>query len=49
MKANVSENSIGFYVTPRQAHDLEGGDVLLKGTPAAAMFIADKAYDVQAW
>lgn len=49
VKANVSGNSIGFYLTPGQSHDLEGGDVLLKGTPAAAMVIADKALNAQAW
>ena len=37
-------NPTGFYLTPGQAHDLEGADVLLKETPAAAL-LADKAYD----
>lgn len=37
-------NPTGFHLTPGQAHDLEGADVLLKDTPAA-MVIADKAYD----
>ena len=39
-------NPTGFHLTPGQAHDLEGADVLLKGTPGA-MVIADKAYDAQ--
>ena len=37
----------GFHLTPGQAHDLEGADVLLKDTPSASV-IADKAYDAQA-
>lgn len=37
-------NPVGFHLTPGQAHDLEGADVLLKDTPAQAV-IADKAYD----
>lgn len=37
-------NPTSFHLTPGQAHDLEGADVLLKGTPANAV-IADKAYD----
>ena len=37
-------NPTGFYLTPGQAHDLDGADVLLKKTPAAAV-LADKAYD----
>lgn len=40
-------NPTGFHLTPGQAHDLEGADVLLKDTQAA-MVIADKAYDAQA-
>jgi transposase len=39
-------NPTGFHLTPGQAHDLEGADVLLKGTPGAVV-IADKAYDAQ--
>ena len=39
-------NPMGFHLTPVQAHDLEGADVLLKSTPSA-MVIADKAYDAQ--
>ena len=39
-------NPTGFHLTPGQAHDLEGADVLLKSTPDA-MVIADKAYDAQ--
>jgi transposase len=37
-------NPTGFHLTPGQAHDLDGADVLLKDT-AAATVIADKAYD----
>jgi transposase len=37
-------NPTGFHLTPGQAHDLDGADVLLKDTPAQAV-IADKAYD----
>ncbi len=40
-------NPTGFYLTPGQAHDLDGADVLLKDTPAQIV-IADKAYDAQA-
>ena len=40
-------NPTGFHLTPGQAHDLEGADILLKDTQAAAV-IADKAYDAQA-
>ena len=40
-------NPTGFHLTPGQAHDLEGADVLLADTPANAV-IADKAYDAQA-
>jgi len=39
-------NPTGFHLTPGQAHDLEGADVLLPDTPAEAL-IADKAYDAQ--
>ena len=39
-------NPTGFHLTPGQAHDLEGADVLLKDT-AGASVIADKAYDAQ--
>ena len=39
-------NPTGFHLTPGQAHDLEGADVLLKDTEAAAV-LADKAYDAQ--
>jgi len=34
----------GFYLTPGQASDLDGADVLLADTPAQAV-IADKAFD----
>ena len=40
-------NPTGFHLTPGQAHDLEGADVLLKSNQAAGV-IADKAYDAQA-
>ena len=40
-------NPTGFHLTPGQAHDLEGADVLLKDTQAGTV-IADKAYDAQA-
>ncbi len=39
-------NPTGFHLTPGQAHDLAGADVLLDDTPAETV-IADKAYDVQ--
>ena len=41
-------NPTGFHLTPGQAHDLEGADVLLKDIPAQAL-IAERAYDAQAW
>lgn len=41
------ENSTGFHLTPGQAHDLEGADVLFNDT-AAGPVLADKAYDAQA-
>ena len=37
-------NPTGFHLTPGQAHDLEGADVLLPGLEADAL-LADKAYD----
>ena len=37
-------NPTGFHLTPGQASDLDGADVLLNDTPAEAI-IADKAYD----
>jgi len=39
-------NPTGFHLTPGQAHDLQGADVLLQETPAQAV-LADKAYDAQ--
>ena len=39
-------NPTGFHLTPGQASDLEGADVLLKGIQANAV-LADKAYDAQ--
>lgn len=40
-------NPTGFHLTPGQAHDLEGADVLLPGIQAHTL-IADRAYDAQA-
>ena len=40
-------NPTEFHLTPRQAHDLEGADVLLVES-AADMVIADMGYDAQA-
>lgn len=40
-------NPLGFHLTPGQAHDLEGSDVLLKDIEADAV-IADRAYDAGA-
>ena len=37
-------NPTGFYLTPGQAHDLQGADVLLTDINAEAL-LADKAYD----
>ena len=37
-------NPTGFYLTPGQAHDLEGAEALLPGLQAD-MVLADKAYD----
>ena len=37
-------NPTGFHLTPGQAHDLEGADVLLPGIEADTV-IADKAFD----
>lgn len=37
-------NPTGFHLTPGQAHDLEGADVLLPGIDAETV-IADKAFD----
>lgn len=37
-------NPTGFFLTPGQAHDLEGADRLLPGSEAG-IIIADKAYD----
>lgn len=39
-------NPTGLHLTPGQAHDLDGADVLLADTAAQAI-IADKAYDAQ--
>ena len=40
-------NPTGFHLTPGQAHDLQGSDVLLKDTPADAV-IADRSFDAHA-
>lgn len=37
-------NPLEFHLTPGQAHDLEGADVLLEGLEVGAL-IADRAYD----
>jgi transposase len=37
-------NPAGFHLTPGQAHDLDGADVLLPELEAGAL-LADKAYD----
>jgi len=37
-------NPTGFFVTPGQAHDLKGADVLIADLEAEAL-LADKAYD----
>jgi transposase len=39
-------NPTGFHLTPGQAHDLDGADVLLPQVEADVV-IADKAYDSQ--
>ena len=39
-------NPTGFHLTPGQAHDLEGADILLPSAQADTV-IADKAYDAQ--
>ena len=39
-------NPTQFYLTPGQAHDLEGADALLPEVEAE-FFLADKAYDAQ--
>lgn len=42
-------NPTGFYLTPGQAHDLEGADRLLPNLlESIQAFLADKAYDAQA-
>jgi transposase len=41
-------NPTGFYLTPGQAHDLQGADVLLPDKlETIQAFIADKAYDAK--
>ena len=50
-KIHITVDALGnpteFHLTPGQAHDLDGADVLLKANPAGAV-LADKAYDAQA-
>lgn len=41
-------NPTGFHLTPGQAHDLQGADVLLDALDEVDALIADKAYDAQA-
>ena len=41
-------NPTSFHLTPGQAHDLQGADVLLDILDEADALIADKAYDAQA-
>lgn len=38
-------NPTGFYLTPGQAHDLQGADVLIPAIDEAEAFLGDKAYD----
>ena len=38
-------NPTGFHLTPGQAHDLQGADVLLEGINTIGALLADKAYD----
>jgi transposase len=41
-------NPTGFHLTPGQAHDLQGADVLLPNVLSKVQsFLADKAYDAQ--
>jgi transposase len=40
-------NPTGFYLSPGQAHDLDGADALLPGVQAKIL-IADKSFDVDA-
>lgn len=41
-------NPLGFHLTPGQAHDLQGADVLLPSlVDAVEALLADKAYDAQ--
>ena len=40
-------NPLGFFLTPGQAHDLEGADALLPQMEAD-MLLADKAFDADA-
>jgi transposase len=42
--ADALGNPLAFYLTPGQAHDLDGADALMP-LMAADMLLADKAYD----
>ncbi len=41
-------NPTGFHLTPGQAHDLQGSDVLMNELTKADAVLADKAYDADA-
>ncbi len=40
-------NPTGFHLTPGQAHDLQGADVLLDKIGEIGALLADKAYDAE--
>ena len=45
---DASGNPTGFHLTPGQAHDLQGADVLIPELPDDTLaLLADKAYDAQ--
>ncbi|WP_410520735.1 transposase [Candidatus Tisiphia endosymbiont of Dioctria rufipes] len=41
-------NPTGFHLTPGQAHDLQGSDVLMNELTKADAVLANKAYDADA-
>ena len=45
--ADALGNPLGFFLTPGQAHDLQGADALLPQMQAGAL-LADKAFDADA-
>jgi transposase len=48
VRCDAQGNPTGFHLTPGQACDLEGSDVLLPGIlGSVGAFLADKAYDAQ--